>query len=155
MAGAETLLPVLRWQRPLRGGPTGPDGRDLRDHLTEWTLGEAELLGVTGRGALAGPARALLTGADPVPLLDPLLPRPLDHVILQPDLTAVAPGPLLTPLAQALALCADVESKGGATVYRFTPNRCAARWTPAAAPPTCTPSSRSTPVRRCPSRSAT
>ncbi|MEV4613773.1 helicase C-terminal domain-containing protein [Kitasatospora sp. NPDC049258] len=121
VAGTEALLPVLRWQRPLRGGPTGPDGRDLREQLAGWTLAEAELLGITGRGALAGPARALLAGADPVPLLDPLLPRPLDHVILQPDLTAIAPGPLLTPLAQALALCADVESKGGATVYRFTP----------------------------------
>jgi len=53
--------------------------------------------------------------------LEPLLPEPLDHVILQPDLTAIAPGPLQTPLAQALALSADIESKGGATVYRFTP----------------------------------
>ncbi|BAJ30209.1 MULTISPECIES: helicase-associated domain-containing protein [Kitasatospora] len=120
-ASAAALLPALRWHRPLRGGPTGPDGRDLRDQLTEWTLHEAELLGVTGRGALAAPARALLAGADPVPVLAPLLPEPLDHVILQPDLTAIAPGPLLTPLAQALALAADVESKGGATVYRFTP----------------------------------
>ncbi|MGY0462391.1 helicase C-terminal domain-containing protein [Kitasatospora sp. cg17-2] len=116
------LLPTLRWQRPLRGGPTDPDGRDLREHLVGWTLAEAELLGVTGRGALAAPARALLTAeADPATVLAPLLPQPLDHVILQPDLTAIAPGPLLTPLAQALALCADIESKGGATVYRFTP----------------------------------
>ncbi|MGW4380041.1 helicase-associated domain-containing protein [Kitasatospora sp. NPDC004531] len=121
-AGAEALLPVLRWHRPLRGGPTGADGRDLRDQLADWTLHEAELLGVTGRGALAAPARALLDGADPTPVLAPLLPEPLDHVILQPDLTAIAPGPLLTPLAQALALCADIESKGGATVYRFTPD---------------------------------
>ncbi|MFJ1794629.1 helicase-associated domain-containing protein [Kitasatospora griseola] len=120
-AGADALLPALRWHRPLRGGPVGPDGHDLRDTLTGWTLHEAELLGVTGRGALAVHARALLTGADPTPVLAPLLPEPLDHVILQPDLTAIAPGPLLTPLAQALALCADIESKGGATVYRFTP----------------------------------
>ncbi|MFD5564113.1 helicase-associated domain-containing protein [Kitasatospora griseola] len=120
-AGADALLPVLRWHRPLRGGPVGPDGHDLRETLTGWTLHEAELLGVTGRGALAAPARALLAGADPAPVLAPLLPEPLDHVILQPDLTAIAPGPLLTPLAQALALCADIESKGGATVYRFTP----------------------------------
>ena len=119
-ADAGALLPVLRWQRPLRGGATAPDGRDLRDHLTEWTLHEAELLGVTGRGALADAGRALLDGTDPVPHLAPLLPQPLDHVILQPDLTAIAPGPLLTPLSQALALCADIESKGGATVYRFT-----------------------------------
>ncbi|MFJ9842028.1 helicase-associated domain-containing protein [Kitasatospora sp. NPDC101155] len=121
-ATAEELLPTLRWQRPLRGGPTGPDGRELRDDLTTWTLAEAELLGITGRGALAAPARALLTAeSDPAEVLAPLLPQPLDHVILQPDLTAIAPGPLLTPLAQALALCADIESKGGATVYRFTP----------------------------------
>ncbi|WP_030268855.1 helicase-associated domain-containing protein [Streptomyces sp. NRRL B-24484] len=120
-AGADRLLPALRWQRPLRGGATGPDGRDLREHLTDWTLQEAELLGVTGRGALCGAARALLADGDPSAVLDPLLPQPLDHVILQPDLTAIAPGPLLTPLSQALALCADIESKGGATVYRFTP----------------------------------
>ncbi|MFF2350098.1 helicase C-terminal domain-containing protein [Kitasatospora sp. NPDC058115] len=122
-ATAGELLPTLRWQRPLRGGPTAPDGGgDLRDQLVAWTLAEAELLGVTGRGALAAPARALLTAEhDPAAVLAPLLPQPLDHVILQPDLTAIAPGPLLTPLAQALALCADIESKGGATVYRFTP----------------------------------
>jgi hypothetical protein len=120
-ATATSLLPVLRWQRPLRGGPLSEDGRDLREQLTEWTLQEAELLGITGRTALSAAARALLAGNDPAPALEPLLPAPLDHVILQPDLTAIAPGPLLTPLAQALALTADIESKGGATVYRFTP----------------------------------
>ncbi|NEB79928.1 helicase-associated domain-containing protein, partial [Streptomyces sp. SID14478] len=41
--------------------------------------------------------------------------------LLQADLTAVAPGPLERPLGEALAVLADVESKGGATVYRFTP----------------------------------
>ncbi|BBC34234.1 uncharacterized protein SGFS_055280 [Streptomyces graminofaciens] len=54
-------------------------------------------------------------------LLAPLLPEPLDHVLLQADLTAVAPGPLKRPLAETLGVLADVESKGGATVYRFTP----------------------------------
>ncbi|MFM9456924.1 helicase-associated domain-containing protein [Streptomyces europaeiscabiei] len=54
-------------------------------------------------------------------LLAPLLPEPLDHVLLQADLTAVAPGPLKRPLADTLGVLADVESKGGATVYRFTP----------------------------------
>ncbi|MEU7304767.1 helicase C-terminal domain-containing protein, partial [Streptomyces sp. NPDC007206] len=54
-------------------------------------------------------------------LLAPLLPEPLDHVLLQADLTAVAPGPLQRPLADVLDVLADVESKGGATVYRFTP----------------------------------
>ncbi|MFF6774227.1 helicase-associated domain-containing protein [Streptomyces sp. NPDC012637] len=139
-ADRETLLARLRWDRPLRsGGPLA----DLREQIAVWTLDEAELLGVTGRGALASPARALLNlplaeaapadaleGHDCEPsvaasraatLLAPLLPETVDHVLLQADLTAVAPGPLRRPLADTLSVLADVESKGGATVYRFTP----------------------------------
>ncbi|RPE42924.1 XPB/Ssl2-like helicase family protein [Streptomyces sp. Ag109_O5-1] len=157
---AESVLARLRWERPLRGPQQRDD--DLRGRLARWTLTEAELLGVTGRGALSAHGRALL-GAPaaekapaqpggpgdklpvhhhphPVPVLEPLsppeqatatanagrllaplLPEPLDHVLLQADLTAVAPGPLRRPLADALGVLADVESKGGATVYRFTP----------------------------------
>ncbi|MEU0579824.1 helicase-associated domain-containing protein [Streptomyces griseoincarnatus] len=143
------------------GGAGGED--DLRSRLARWTLAEAEMLGVTGRGALSSHGRALI-GAPPAPrhadtrteptgpgdklpvhhrqtpvphalspaeqataaaaagrLLGPLLPEPLDHVLLQADLTAVAPGPLERPLADMLGVLADVESKGGATVYRFTP----------------------------------
>jgi hypothetical protein len=40
-------------------------------------------------------------------------------VLLQADLTAIAPGPLEHEVASKLALVADVESRGGATVYRF------------------------------------
>ncbi|MFC8432909.1 helicase-associated domain-containing protein [Streptomyces sp. NPDC057253] len=173
---AESVLARLRWERPQRRE------EDLRSRLAEWTLKEAELLGVTGRGALSGHGRALLgaaarrtpdaepqraprtsdaepqraprtSGAEPqgpgdklpvhhrpvavaepltsaeqaaasaaaARLLAPLLPEPLDHVLLQADLTAVAPGPLRRPLADVLDVLADVESKGGATVYRFTP----------------------------------
>ncbi|MET9929741.1 MULTISPECIES: helicase C-terminal domain-containing protein [unclassified Streptomyces] len=152
-ADPETLFARLRWERPLRGGAsTGPAAEstasgparpdDLRSRLARWTLAEAELLGLTGRGALSAPARALLNlplaeAASPADagggveesvaaeraatLLAPLLPEAVDHVLLQADLTAVAPGPLRRPLADALAVLADVESKGGATVYRFTP----------------------------------
>ncbi|MFF8310798.1 helicase-associated domain-containing protein [Streptomyces lydicus] len=146
----------LRWERPLRGaGPgaraaaapagatvsgaaaEGAPAEDLRARLAQWALAEAELLGVTGRGALSTHGRALLgrepDAGDATPaetdaaaaraaaLLAPLLPEPLDHVLLQADLTAVAPGPLRRPLAEALGVLADIESKGGATVYRFTP----------------------------------
>ncbi|MDT9682066.1 helicase C-terminal domain-containing protein [Streptomyces sp. TRM76323] len=116
----DAVLARLRWERPLRGGA----GTDLRARLATWTLDEAEVLGVTGRGALSGHGRALLEGPGEeaaVALLAPLLPEPVDHVLLQADLTAVAPGPLRRPLADALGVLADVESKGGATVYRFTP----------------------------------
>ncbi|CAM5602316.1 hypothetical protein GCM10010329_50510 [Streptomyces spiroverticillatus] len=123
----EAVLTRLRWERPQRG-TTG----ELRARLALWTLDEAELLGVTGRGALSAHGRALAgldteapseaepeTGA--AALLAPLIPEPLDHVLLQADLTAVAPGPLQRPLAEALSVLADIESRGGATVYRFTP----------------------------------
>ncbi|GAA1896907.1 helicase-associated domain-containing protein [Streptomyces sodiiphilus] len=51
-----------------------------------------------------------------------LLPRPLDHFLLQADLTAVAPGPLERDLAHDLSTIADIESRGAATVYRFSPD---------------------------------
>ncbi|MCL6668494.1 helicase C-terminal domain-containing protein [Streptomyces panaciradicis] len=151
---AESVLARLAWERPQRRED------DLRARLARWTLSEAELLGVTGRGALSAHGRALLGAPAPAAdkaaepsgpgdklpvhhtpvvveplspaeqavasaaaarLLAPLLPDPLDHVLLQADLTAVAPGPLQRPLAAMLGVLADVESKGGATVYRFTP----------------------------------
>ena len=49
-----------------------------------------------------------------------ILPRAIGYVLLQADLTAVAPGPLTADLARELSLAADVESTGGATVYRFS-----------------------------------
>ncbi len=118
----ESVLARLRWERPLRGA-AAEGTTDLRSRIALWTLNESEFLGITGRGALAGQTRALLTEgpAKAAGLLAPLLPEPLDHVLLQADLTAVAPGPLERPLADMLGTLADVESKGGATVYRFTP----------------------------------
>ena len=41
-------------------------------------------------------------------------------MLIQADLTAVAPGPLTRERARDLHLLADVESRGQATVYRFT-----------------------------------
>ncbi|TDC65216.1 hypothetical protein E1200_18830 [Actinomadura sp. GC306] len=104
----------LAWLRPRRGGP-------LRDRVLGWTLREAAALGFTGFGELAPFARDLLAGDDPEPRLEKHLPAPVDEIVIQADLTAIAPGPLVTDLARELALAADVESTGGATVYRFTP----------------------------------
>jgi hypothetical protein len=120
---ADTVLSRVAWLRPRRGG--------LRDDLVRWTLDEAALVGCVGLGAASGHGAALLSSSASAPggssasasaeaLLEPLLPGTVDHVLLQADLTAVAPGPLETTLARDLALCAEVESRGGATVYRFT-----------------------------------
>ena len=110
-----SLGALLSWRAPRRGGR-------LRDLAVEWTLAEAAALGVTGRGALSAAGRALLTDdeAAAAAALAAVLPPPLDHVLLQADLTAVAPGPLEPDLARELALVADVESSGGATVFRIS-----------------------------------
>jgi len=110
--GAASLVTHLEWRRPRR--PTG------REELVAATLAEAAALGVVALGGAAIHGAALLEGADAAAAaLAPLLPPPVDHVLIQADLTAVAPGPLEHELATKLATLADVESRGGATVYRF------------------------------------
>lgn len=104
---------VLRWKRPLRL----PEGAPTR---ASEVLREAAWLGVTGRGVLSAPGRALLEGGDPAAAMSAALPAPVDHLLLQADLTAVAPGPLTDELQSLMQVAADVESRGGATVYRFT-----------------------------------
>ncbi len=49
-----------------------------------------------------------------------VLPEPIDDVIIQADLTVVAPGPLVPAVAHELGLIADIESSGAATVYRIS-----------------------------------
>lgn len=114
-ATPDSVSARLVWSAPRRGGR-------LRDAVHRWSLAEAEQLGLTGRGGLSAAARALLAGDErqAARLLADRLPAPLDHVLVQPDLTVVAPGPLERELARDLALTADVESTGGATVYRVS-----------------------------------
>jgi hypothetical protein len=110
--GTPSVVDRIRWRRPRR-----PPGR--LDEVPR-LLAEAALLGLTGLDGCSGFGRtALEDTAAAVEQLDALLPRPVDHVLVQADLTAIAPGPLEQELARRLALVADVESRGGATVYRF------------------------------------
>lgn len=108
-------------------------------------LGEAVQLGITALGGLTSYGGALVaemaTAAadefddDPLglespdtaksskalALLDKLLPPPVDHFVIQADLTIVVPGPPEPDVAVELAAVADHESAGGASVYRVTP----------------------------------
>ena len=82
---------------------------------------ELEILGFTGGGALAEMGRAAAMDAPGArDVVRAAMPEPLDHVLLQADLTAIAPGPLLPDIARELRLMADVESTGGAIVHRFS-----------------------------------
>lgn len=113
---AVTASRALVWRRPrwsarLQAEPVG--------HL----LDEAHALGLTGRGALSTPARALLAGDQPpADAMAAILPAPIDHFLVQADLTVVVPGPLKRDLADELSLVATVESAGAAMVYRVSEN---------------------------------
>jgi hypothetical protein len=111
--GAASVVARVAWQRPRR-----PPSR--ADQVVS-ALDEAGHLGITALGGLSSHGRLLLGGDDPAAALGALLPDEVDHVLIQTDLTAVAPGPLVRDRARDLHLMADVESRGQATVYRFTP----------------------------------
>src|SRR6202012_4110975 len=105
-----------RWARRLQPGP-------VADLLTE-----SQALGFVGRGAISTPGRVLLDeSADPatvsqqaVDAMARALPQPIDHFLLQADLTVVVPGPLERDLTEQLATVATVESAGAAMVYRIS-----------------------------------
>ncbi|SOC55971.1 helicase-associated domain-containing protein [Ornithinimicrobium cerasi] len=108
---------LLRWRHPLRTTRLGGEHGG-----TVVVLREAEWAAVTGRGALAGPGRRLVTAGtveEAAGLMEPLVPPAVDHVLLQADLTAIAPGRLDGPVRTLMHLVSDVESRGGATVHRF------------------------------------
>jgi hypothetical protein len=111
----DDLVAVLAWRAPRRGGR-------LRDDIVRWTLREATVLGVVALGALSSPGRALLEDGQPAAAkrMADAMPDPVDHVLVQADLTVIAPGPLELDLAAQLGETADVESAGSATVYRVT-----------------------------------
>jgi hypothetical protein len=111
---SESVRERLAFEQPRRRGA-------YRDRLVDFTVREAEHIGFTGLGVMSVFGRGLLRGAEqsrparepqrarsapatPAELLAPLLPEPVDHVVLQADLTAVAPGPLTSELGRWLAL---------------------------------------------------
>jgi hypothetical protein len=109
----QSLAAQAKWHMPAKRS-----GGIQSDYL-QWTLREAEWLGVTGQGAISKYGIGLLQGAE-LDVIDEDLPKPVNHILIQSDHTAIAPGPLEHEVAQELAILADIESRGGATVYRFS-----------------------------------
>lgn len=91
------------------------------------TLSEAQALGLVAHGALTSAGRQLIA---PGPTDDvethtlsamaKSIPAPIDFFLAQADQTVTAPGPLTPELATDLALVADLESGGAASVYRVS-----------------------------------
>ncbi len=113
----KTASAALIWQRPrwakrLQPGPVADQ------------LAEAHAVGLVGREAISTPGRALLAGIDEnaavVEAMKRALPEPIDHFLVQADLTVVVPGPLKRELAEQLDTVAVVESAGAAMVYRVS-----------------------------------
>jgi hypothetical protein len=111
----DELVSVLAWRAPRRGGR-------LRDETVRWTIAEGSALGLIALGSLTTAAKALLADdrAGAVVAMMDALPKPVDKVLVQADLTVIAPGPLEPDLAADMAAVADIESAGHATVYRVT-----------------------------------
>ncbi|WP_250002299.1 helicase-associated domain-containing protein [Actinoplanes sp. M2I2] len=127
----DEVLGLLAWQAPRRARGREAAHRDA--------LAGAALLGVTALGAITSYGRLLFEdvediGGDPlgvrpgpteppgdvVRTLDALLPAPVDHVLVQADLSVVVPGPPEPELAAELDVIAEPESAGGASVFRVT-----------------------------------
>lgn len=104
---------LLAWRAPVRRNSS------MQEELASWTLREAEWLGITGQGAISKYGIAFLEGGD-CEIINEDLPKTVDHILIQSDNTAIAPGPLEHEVSQQLAIMADIESRGGATVYRFS-----------------------------------
>jgi len=114
---AATASAALIWRRPRWS-------RRLQPQPVADLLAESHALGLVGRGAISTPGRALLDEAgDPEKALQAMnraMPAPIDHFLVQADLTVVVPGPLRRDLADDLATVATVESAGTAMVYRIS-----------------------------------
>jgi hypothetical protein len=111
------LATATAWHRPrLTQGPV------TAGQLVEWTWREASWLGLAALGAVSSFARFAVQSDLLMPAaLQDLFPAPVEHFVIQTDLTAVTSGPLEHAVAAELRLLADQESRGGAGVYRFSP----------------------------------
>ena len=110
---APSFIALMNWRAPVRRNSS------LQEELATWTLREAEWLGISGQGAISKYGVGFLNGDD-LNLINDDLPKTVDHILIQSDNTAIAPGPLEHEISQQLAIMADIESRGGATVYRFS-----------------------------------
>lgn len=107
------------WMRPQRWLD---QGIELPITLVEWIYGESELLGIIASGTATTFGRALIDGdrAAAERALEAALPETTTSFTLQADLTATVVGALDRQVWVELRQVADIESRGGATTFRFS-----------------------------------
>lgn len=115
------LSAVLRRRRPRIAGhfSTAQVARFMRE-ATAVALVAHNGLSTAGRALLAENPLAEETTDATAAAMERALPEPVDHILVQADLTVIAPGPLIGELAERMTLLADVESAGAATIYRLS-----------------------------------
>lgn len=108
----------VEWDSPATWGG-GPASAPM---LIGWVLHEAVVLGMAARGAMSSAGRAAFAGAtdDAAAALARFAPPAVDDFLVQADLTAVVAGEPTVAVRSELDLLADLESKGAASVYRFS-----------------------------------
>ena len=122
-AGSPTTLPVLTEQSVVDLATWHQPRLHRRfARLLPGMLTEAASLGLTGGGALTDAGRLVAEGRfeDAALAVREALPEAVSHVVLQADLTAVAPGYLQPEVARGLLRLATPEGQGPATTYRFS-----------------------------------
>ncbi|MGW4596639.1 helicase-associated domain-containing protein [Streptomyces sp. NPDC004457] len=114
---AAELGPLAHWSRPL--AEVLP--QDATPFIT--VIREAELVGVLARGALSPIGAALLadSGEELAAACHRLLPAATATARLGSDLTAVVTGTPAARLVTLLDSCADRETSGTASLWRFSP----------------------------------
>ena len=95
----------------------------INDETFEGLRSEAHVLGLLVNDCLPTYTRLVAAGnseADIEEVLCEAIPAPVDHLIIQADMTILAPGPLASDDASMLATFADCETPGLASVYRLS-----------------------------------
>lgn len=109
------LNAYLDWLFPI-------DSSDISAQAERAVL-QASLLGLAVHDMRSYAGHLVLTGQldEAVASVDALLPEYIDHILVQSDLTIIAPGPLRPDLESRLRALAHVESRSVASTYRLSP----------------------------------
>ena len=119
----ESVALNVTWSSPRRWAyryvANKPVGFPAVELVTD-VLDELALLGLARADALTEAGRAALVGSPDDAIAATGFPEPVAVYTVSGDLTAVAPGEIDPRVLRLLEAMADTESRGAATVYRFT-----------------------------------